>query len=381
MDRDVLFVTLSDISGATGNSIATKETVKAFVRNDNVDLDLICPEPVEELPEVVRDRSRSIRFVTGHRDPTVLDRFTEQVELATEIRSAISARRPDVVVARMNPTLVSPALLAKRYDIPYVLLARGVSHKTLKFSPILERIFSLNARLATQVYAAYQEVKEDADTARTPGQPDAKIFENAVDPALFEPLSRDAARSRIDRDLDPDDFVVGSVSTLKEYHQIDELIHAIASLRAEFHPKLLVVGDGPQRERLEQIVADEGVTDQVVFTGFVPHDEVDTYMSSADILYGSSRPNLAGNSIKCYEYLACERPIIATATPEFEFVAERDFGVTIEETNRDTIAAAIRELYELDEHKRDRMGERGREYVLENHTWQALTEQILEDLD
>lgn len=379
-DRDILFVTLSDISGSSGNSIATKEIVKAFARTDGITLDVVCPEPVDTVPNVIAENVRAIHFLPSRNDPSITRRVLEQGQLVAKMNETISQWRPDIVVARMNPTLLMPPLLAERYGIPYVLLARGNSYKNLRYSPLLKGIFWVNARLADRVYAAYQEVKEDADAARTSEQPETQVFANAVDPDLFSKRSITDAREEIDVGFDEDDFVVGSVSTLKPYHQLDELIRAIGNLYDETDAKLLVVGDGPERDRLEALVAEEGLEDRVVFTGFVPHEDVETYIASADVLYGANAAGNAGNPIKCYEYLACGRPIIATATPEFEFVEERNLGRTIEETDEASITDAIADLYETREADRREMGRQGREYVLKNHTWDALARQVLDDL-
>ena len=378
-DRDVLYITLSDLSASSGDSIATMEIVKAFARNDEVSLHLVCPEPVGKLPDVITENTHAFYHLWRRDDPSILRRVLEQGDLFRRVESAIRSVNPDFIVARMNPTLLVPPVLAKVHGIPYVLLARGISYKTLPFSPILKQIFRLNARIADRVYAAYQAIKADADAVRGPDQPPTKVFENGVDPELFEARSIHAARNELDIGFDEDDFVVGSVSTLKPYHKLDEVIRGIAALQDEMDLKLLVVGDGPERNHLEDLVKKLELDDDVIFTGFVPHDDVDTYIASADVLYGANDAENAGNPIKCYEYLACGRPIIATATPEFEFVEERDFGVTIRKTNKESIIQAIRELYELDDEERQQMGAGGREYVLKHRTWDALVREIMAD--
>lgn len=379
--REVLFVTLSDISGSSGNSIATKEIVKAFIRNDGVDLTLVCPEPMNTMPAAIAESDINVYNLGSRDDPSVARRIVEQIELFGILRLAVSVSDPDFIVARLNPTLLAPPIFARLRGIPYVLLARGTSYKHLRFSSVLGRIFWINARLADQVYAAYKEVKDDADAARCPAQPESKVFANAVDPDLFSTMPIEAARTEIDVGLDESGFVLGSVSTLKPYHVVDEVIHAVGELRPEKDVKLLIVGDGPEREKLEALTRSKRLTDSVEFTGFVPHEQVYKYIASADILYGANKTGEAGNPLKCYEYLACGRPIIATATPEFSFVEERDFGVTIEETERDSIGNAITELYERDAEQRRRMGAHAREYVLENHTWEAMVDEILTDVD
>jgi glycosyltransferase involved in cell wall biosynthesis len=84
--------------------------------------------------------------------------------------------------------------------------------------------------------------------------------------------------------------------------------------------------------------------------------------------------------IKCFEYLACERPLIVRDIPELSFVAEEEVGVQVGEIDERAIADAVEYLYGLEEGERKAMGKRGREYVLKNHTWDRLVDMVLEDV-
>ena len=69
---------------------------------------------------------------------------------------------------------------------------------------------------------------------------------------------------------DPSDFVIGFVGTLKAHHGLTLLLSSFASLaRQTMAARLLVVGDGPERARLERELADLRLTDRVHFTGAV----------------------------------------------------------------------------------------------------------------
>ena len=375
---EIVFITLSDLSEKSGSGIATKEIVEAFARNSRISLTLICPKATEE--EIDIPQKVSVYHIPKRNQLSIYKRIKEQLQLYRVIKSVVNEKEPAAIVARMNPTLLAPAVVSKKHQVPYILLARGVSYKNLRFSPLLRKVFNMNARQADRVYAAYSEIKKDANSVRKPNQTGAKIFTNAVDPEKFSDISIKKARAKLTEDVKKEEFVVGSISTMKEYHKIDELIRAVSDIQDSINIKLLLVGDGPERNNLENIVENKGMSDKVIFTGFVPHERVSTYISSSDILYGAADSENAGNPIKCYEYLACGRPIITTDTPEFSFVERINVGEVIKETKKEEIKDAIMNLYNPGEEERQEMGERGRKYVLNNHTWDSLADEVLEDI-
>ena len=379
--NNVLFITINDLTEESGNSVATREVVKTFARNDRVRMVLVCPEFSSEGTDDISENVEAVYPIPRQGSLSVGTALKGQAQLVRGLRSALQNHSFDFAVARMHPTLVAPLPFLRRHDLPYVLLARGMSHHSLRFSAVLRRIFWLNARAADAIYAAHQDVKQDADSARRSDQPEARVFPNAVDPDLFPVSSVEASRDGLDLPLNAGDFVVGSVSTFKKYHRISDMVEAVARLNEESDGsiKALVVGDGPQREHIESVAEREGVREETIFTGFVPHEEVHRYISASDVLYGGVDPDSPGNAIKCYEYLACERPIITDRRPEFEFVSEQDVGVLIDLVDEQAIAQALANLYSMDAERRLEMGERGRAYVLDNHTWDALVETILSD--
>jgi glycosyltransferase involved in cell wall biosynthesis len=240
----------------------------------------------------------------------------------------------------------------------------------------------LNVRLASQVYVAYKKAKEEIDRLRLPSQTKATIFTNAVNPSLFQLLSMKEARGKLALELKESDFVVGFVGSMKERHCLPPLLDAVAQIKKENkYIKLLMVGNGPQLDELREIVRYKGLEKTVIFTDFIPHNQVYLYMAACDVLYGVVDPNEVSNPIKCYEYLACERPIITSQRDEFYFVKKHNLGISLESVESAKIADAIRNLLAIDREERLKMGRVGRDYVVKHHIWDQLVELILGDVD
>jgi len=110
--------------------------------------------------------------------------------------------------------------------------------------------------------------------------------------------------------------VVGTVARLDPIKRLDLLIEAFANVtRVVPHLRLAVVGDGPDRHRLERLAADRGVLESVVFTG--THAHARELMPAFDVYVNSSASE--GVSLTVLEAMAASRPIVATrvgGTPE-----------------------------------------------------------------
>ena len=112
-----------------------------------------------------------------------------------------------------------------------------------------------------------------------------------LDLDLFrQPFSIEERRSfRKQFGLSEDDVVFLSVSRLSQEKRVDETIRLFSHILSSCQKaKLMVVGDGSLRESLKKIVKDEGIEDDVIFTGEVASDEVWKYYRSGDIYIGSS---------------------------------------------------------------------------------------------
>ena len=93
-----------------------------------------------------------------------------------------------------------------------------------------------------------------------------QVIDNGVDTAVFQPADRAAAQERLG--LAGQGPLLGAVSRLTEVKGLPHLLEAIAALRQRGLPvRLAVVGDGPERERLEAQTTELGLADAVSLLG------------------------------------------------------------------------------------------------------------------
>jgi glycosyltransferase involved in cell wall biosynthesis len=91
---------------------------------------------------------------------------------------------------------------------------------------------------------------------------------NGIDLDHFAPRPGDREATRAAWGVQPDDFVMGLVATMRPEKNHAQLVDALVALRQRGIPaKIVFVGNGPDRERLTQVVETAGMTPHVVFTG------------------------------------------------------------------------------------------------------------------
>ncbi len=375
----LLFVTKSDLTGREGHNITSRNMAIAFSRCDAVDTTIVCPEPASEYPASFDGTvDRLDHFVSRSLEPSIGERIWSVFDVARVLRNTVLRDDPDAMVARLAPDMLAPPLIARRYDLSYIALARGNSHRRLKVSWLLTRLFWFNVRTATEVYAASQEIVADANRGRCSDQRPARLLPNAVDAKKFQPEPIDKAREAIGFDADAD-FVVGFVGSMKPRHRVDVLLRAVGRLDDPDKVRVLLIGEGPELEHFRSVADEVGVADVVCFAGFIPHDSVSTYLSACDVLY-AVRSQSSATPVKVFEYLACERPVLVREMDELEFVTKHNLGRTVSEPDPDSVANAIAELRALGHDERQAMGRRGREFVEREHTWDAFARTIVDDL-
>lgn len=111
-----------------------------------------------------------------------------------------------------------------------------------------------------------------------------RVVENAVaDPTAD--LGDDRPTARAGLRIGPDDRIVLIVARLTAWKGIDTVIRALSTLKATEHDRtrLVVIGDGPDRSRLEGLAAEQ-LAGSVRFTGGLPRREVGRWMLASDLL-------------------------------------------------------------------------------------------------
>jgi len=249
--------------------------------------------------------------------------------------------------------------------------------KTFGFR-LLERLL---ARMTTQLIAVSPEVRDDL--VQLGVAPESKFAVVRLGIELDERVaSDDAGRQETRRVLGiPEQaFVVGWFGRMTEVKRTPDVVRAFRGLvDAGVDGRLLLVGDGPERDGLERFAHELGVMRRCLFLGY--QEEVGRYYDAVDALVLPSANE--GTPVSVIESLAAARPVVATrvgGTPDV--VRDGLDGFLVELGDVESIAERLTELA-ADPSRRAQMGAAGREHVRERYAVERLvadTEELYRSL-
>jgi glycosyltransferase involved in cell wall biosynthesis len=200
------------------------------------------------------------------------------------------------------------AMLARRcFGAPYILVAHGIDAWGITSASRKRAIRQADLTLAVSAYTRdrlIQELGLDVDRVKIlPNTFAAERF--AIAPKPPQLLRKYGLR--------PDTPVILTVCRLADtecYKGYDQIIKAMPEIaRAVPNARYLLVGKGPDRPRIEKLIAEAGVQDAVILAGFIPDEELAEHYNLCDIFAMPSRAE--GFGIVYLEALASGKPVLA----------------------------------------------------------------------
>jgi teichuronic acid biosynthesis glycosyltransferase TuaC len=237
----------------------------------------------------------------------------------------------------LYPDGVAAVWLGQQFGLPVVLTARGTDVSLIpQFARprrlILQAIAGAAAVIA--VSAALRQALIDM------GAPAAKItvLRNGVDTTLFRPpADRAAARTELGI-VRPTLISVGLLIERKGHHRTIEAMTRLPGF------DLIILGEGPERDRLNALISRLRLGGRVRLLGARPHAELPLWYGAADAsVLSSSREGWANVLL---ESMACGTPVVASpiwGNPEV--VRSSAAGVITRENSADGIAESVRQLF------------------------------------
>jgi glycosyltransferase involved in cell wall biosynthesis len=253
------------------------------------------------------------------------------------------------------------------------LIEEAAEHRGLPDRPGAERVAGRVFAGASALLAVSEEV-----AAYLRGYPDTAgrvfVIPNGVNPERFP------ANLPPSRPGNPGAFTVGFVGSMKAWHGLPTLAEAFAAFRRHVpDSRLLLVGDGPERERLAEELAARGLRDTAEFTDAVTPAEVPGLLASMDVAV-APYPRLATfyfSPLKVYEYMAAGLPVVASRLGQLAgMIRHEETGLLCPPGDGDALAAALERLWREPALRR-RLGEAARAKALREHTWEAVARRIL----
>lgn len=189
------------------------------------------------------------------------------------------------------------------------------------------------------------------------------VIHNGIDLEMF------MAKNDLREQLGLDGIVVGYIGRLEPHKNVELLIRVFKEIDA----KLLIIGEGSDRRRLESIVERLGVSDKVIFKGKVNFDEIPKYYNSVDIIVYPTLYEPLGNVI--LEAMASGKPVIASKLNGIPEILSEKAGFLIE-PEYEALKEKLSMLIE-DDALRKSMGNEGRRCV-KRFSWTEVARRTVE---
>ena len=295
-------------------------------------------------------------------------------------------KKPDVIiVSPMAPFPILPAwVLSKFYGATLIYEVKDIwplsiielgglnrTHPLIRFMSYCER-FAL--RKSDHIVSSLQNYNEHMKTL---GINRAFTWvNNGIDLEEMkgiEPLSKE-----IEDKIPKNKFIVGYTGTVGVANALDSLCEATNLLKDHKDIIVIIVGDGQEKENLQKEFSQN---ENILFVDSIPKKQVHSMLAHFDACYiGLKEEPLFKYGVspnKLFDYMYSATPIVyAIDSGKSNVVRSAECGVSVEAENPEAIAKAILEIYSIGENKREEMGKRGNEYVLEHFTYSKLAEKI-----
>lgn len=237
------------------------------------------------------------------------------------LRAAVQVHRPDVIYERFSLFLFAGIWVRRLYHLPMLLEVNSPLYEERAENDGL-RLHRLGRWAQRLLWNRVDHVlpvtgvlaRTVAEYGVAPSR--ITVIPNGVNPERFG-IVPDIQIAKSDLGL-PSRVVLGFTGFIRSWNAVHRLIDFVALHQAEFNLHILVVGDGPARNFLENYAGERGLADRLTITGIVERDDVARHIAAFDIAVVPSMTPYS-SPLKLFEYLQLGRAIVA---PDAENIRE-----------------------------------------------------------
>ncbi len=285
------------------------------------------------------------------------------------VKSFQQCKKNTIIHSHWIPNGLVGVILNKLKGVPNVVTVRGSDQKLLNI-PIIKNICGWILKNSSQVTTVSKDlsIKINKEIRL---KKKSIVIPNGVDVPLKKTKFNKTKKSII---------FVGSITKNKN---ISCLINAFQIVINDCNVKLKIIGDGPELKTIVKSVEDKNLKEYIDFLGVLPHDKVISHMQCSDFLILPSFMEGAPNVIR--EAMSCGIPVIATSVGGIpEMIKEGEHGLLFEPNDTIALSNHISFLCKSDVGVLEKMGEKARQYIINNClSWSdsaAIYSNLYEDL-
>ncbi|EJD6393830.1 glycosyltransferase [Proteus mirabilis] len=281
------------------------------------------------------------------------------------ILNYIKTRR---IIKEFQPTVVHSHMIHANIFSRFVRLSQRMqllictAHSNYEGSKIRNIFYRLTDRLCDLTTNVSQNAVESSIKKKAVPKNKIKVMYNGINTKkyCYNPKTRDNLRKllKINKET-PLLLSVGRLTPAKDY---PNLLHAFSLLSLPFNiSKLIIIGDGAERKKLQELAEKLDIHNRVIFLG--TQNDINEWMSAADIFVLSSA--WEGFGLVIAEAMSCERIVVATdAGGVKEVLSNNGFLVPIKDSN--ALSKAIEQALTLTEESKKSISTSAKNYISEN---------------
>lgn len=239
----------------------------------------------------------------------------------------------DIVHAQAFPSLLPCALALAGASTPLLCTLHTSHFLRLADKPIVRTVLGKLVELSDHNFAASKEIADVGEGLS--GSVSVEVLVNGVETDVFRPVPPTVPRKDGRRRL-----VVPR--RLFPKNGVEYFVRALPAIVAEADVEAIVIGDGPERARLETIAGELGVADRIEFLGARPHADMPGLLCSGDLAVFPSL--VEATSVAALECMACELPVAASAVGGLPEIVDDSVGGLFPAGNPEALAARVLEL-------------------------------------
>jgi glycosyltransferase involved in cell wall biosynthesis len=270
--------------------------------------------------------------------------------------------------------------LAQERKIPVIYRVLDISHELINMKGIKQIAKKLESKVISNANLVLTTTNDLSRYAIEMGakKSNVEVFPLGVNFQDFKPMEKSSELQK-ELDIKENDKVIIFVGTMYTFAGIKNIINEFSLF--EKNVKLIIIGEGPDFDRIKLQVQSKKLEENIILLGFIPQNLIAKYIALADICINPFEINQITNRIlptKILEYLACKKPVLSTPLiGTKETLLNEEYGI-IYSTEREFVVK-LSELLD-DELKLKEIGEKGFEYIIKNHDWKKLSSQLIKKI-
>lgn len=282
-----------------------------------------------ELGKALADKGHIIHFIS-YQQPVRLDAFHpnifyHEVSVPTyplfdfpPYESALSSTLVDVITNEglellhvhyaiphaSSAYLANQILRKKGKNIPYITTLHGTDITLVGKDKMYESVVTFSINESDAITAVSENLKQET-LSSFDIEKEIHVITNFVDIKRFSQSNKDHFRKM----LAPNgEKILAHVSNFRKVKRVEDVIYTFKKVRSAIPCKLLMIGDGPERQTMEQLCRELGTCDDIRFLG--KQDKLEEILSITDLFMLPSAYESFG--LAALEAMACRVPVISS---------------------------------------------------------------------